>query len=139
LGETVSDYRPHYLGQLNWYNLNVACETVFRAFESMPFLVGSALTRPDYRDVDIRLILTDDEFAKQFPHQPADPRGKMNDPGWEFICSAISEWLRARTGLPIDFQIQQMTAANLTFPDGKRNACGMFISRRDLKNAGMLD
>lgn len=130
--------KPHYLGQLGWYNLQLAGWTVFQAFESMPYLVGSSLDRQDYRDVDIRVILDDDEFAKMFPHQPADPRGKCNDPGWEFICAAISEWMRARTGLPIDFQIQQRTAANETFKGQKRNACGIFISRRDLREADRL-
>ncbi len=121
--------KPHYLGQLNWYNLNVACETVYRAFGDMPCVVGSALERADYRDVDVRLILSDEEFRERFPFQPPDPTGKNNDHEWAFICNAISEWLRARTGLPIDFQIQQRTAANAMFP-GKRNACGMFIDRR---------
>lgn len=122
-------YRPHYLTQLNWYNLNIACETVYRAFDSMPYLVGSALTKSDYRDVDIRVILDDVAFGRLFPLQPPNPVGKCNDNAWEFICNATSEWLRARTGLPVDFQIQQRTAANEMF-EGARNACGMFISSK---------
>lgn len=97
----------------------------------MPFLVGSALKHKDFRDVDIRLIMDDDAFAEMFPLQPADPRGKNNDHYWELVCNAISEWLRQRTGLPIDFQIQQRTFANNYFKGEKRNAIGMFIKQGD--------
>lgn len=117
---------PHYLGQTAWFNLNVACETVFRAFDSMPYLVGSSLDHKDFRDVDIRVILDDEEFERMFPLQPPNPIGKHNSPHWAFICTSISEWIQARTGLPIDFQIQQRTFANAEFP-GKRNACGIFV------------
>ena len=86
-------------------------------------MVGSCLATKDFRDVDIRLILEDSEFYRLFPWQPPDPRGKMNDPHWELICNSISEWMRLRTGLPIDFQVQQMTAANATY-DGPRHAMG---------------
>lgn len=124
--------KPHYLGQLNWYNLNIACETVFRAYESTPYLVGSALRTKDYRDVDIRVILDDETFTRLFPNQPPDPRGHLNDHYWELVMNATSEWLRARTGLPVDFQVQQRTVANFMFPgSGNRNACGMFIPRRE--------
>jgi hypothetical protein len=125
-GNVEKARKPHYLGQLNIYNLNIACETVFRAYKNMPFLVGSCLEHKDYRDVDVRLIMDDEEFSIMFPNQPADPSGKDNDHYWEFVCICISEWLSQRTGLPIDFQIQQRTYANLTFK-GKRNAIGMFI------------
>lgn len=120
-------YRPHYLGQLNWYNLNIACYHIFRAYGEMPYLVGSALERADYRDVDIRIIMDDERFAAMFPNQPADASGQNNDKYWAFTCATISEWLRARTGLPVDFQIQQMTAANALY-DGKRNACGILVA-----------
>lgn len=123
--------RPHYLGQLAFYNLNVACETVSRAFDSTPHLVGSSLDHKDFRDVDIRLVLDDEEFMRLFPSQPADPRGKVNDAMWALVCMAISEWLASRTGLPIDFQIQQMTAANAQFKGKRRNAVGMYIDARD--------
>jgi len=36
---------------------------------------------------------------------------------------AMSEWLEARTGLPIDFQFQQQTAANRDHT-GRRNFLG---------------
>ena len=31
------------------------------------YLVGSALERQDWRDVDVRFIMSDEEFRKQFP------------------------------------------------------------------------
>ena len=38
---------------------------------------------------------------------------------------AISGWLSAQTGLPIDFQIQPQTHANEIMAKGPRNAVGL--------------
>jgi hypothetical protein len=52
----VTFMTPHEVRRLDW-----ACAPVRRVFGA-PFLVGSVLTSPDYRDIDIRLVLPDDEF-----------------------------------------------------------------------------
>lgn len=90
------------------------------AFGHLPYLVGSAATGKTWRDVDVRLILSDDEFDALFPPVPHDqPDGR-----WGLICAAISELARQRTGLPIDFQIQRQPYANDRFP-GPRLALGL--------------
>jgi hypothetical protein len=106
------------------YELDQACRLVTVAFGTPPYLVGSAGAggRPDYRDVDVRLILADDEFAAVCPTRER----------WELLCLAIGSYLAWRTGLPVDFQIQQMTAANAGH-DGPRNPLGM---RRVLAGGG---
>lgn len=101
---------------------------VWAAFGSTPYLVGSALTnemneRPSTKqpfDVDVRLILSDEEYERQgFGHpQRAHQNGK-----WVAMCLAFSELGRRMTGLPIDFQIQQQTDANKD--DGPRSALGI--------------
>jgi hypothetical protein len=78
------------------------------------FLVGSALTRCDYRDVDLRVLLSDEMFDREFSN-PVKVR---------YMNRALSMWGQRETGLPIDFQVQRMTEANEQY-DGRRNAMGI--------------
>jgi len=87
-----------------------------------PYLVGSCLERPDYRDVDIRVVLDDERFAELFtrpyPH---------HDPLRHLIQAAISEHYVKATGLRIDFQIQQRSWANEKYPSaGGRHPLGIY-------------
>lgn len=70
-----------------------------------------------YRDVDVRLMLDDDEFAEVCPTRER----------WELLCLAIGSYLRERTGLPIDFQIQRTREANERY-SGPRNPLGLVHS-----------
>jgi hypothetical protein len=116
-------FRAHYLGQNDFYNLNAACKTVLSAFHFSwgVFLVGSCLRTKDFRDVDVRAIVPDAEFDRLFPDYKPDRCGTF----WNFICTTISEWLRARTGLPVDFQVQRATDANKEFPNKEHRRNGM--------------
>lgn len=99
------------------YHLDQACQLVSRAFGGEhPYLVGTAGAgnAERYRDVDVRLMLDDDEFAAVCPTRDR----------WELLCVAISTYLSQRTGLPIDFQIQLTSVANEKF-SGPRNPLGM--------------
>lgn len=84
------------------------------------FMVGSALTRRDWRDVDVRAILFDDDFAGRFGGE-ADWRRNRSLGAHNLAFSALGKQV---TGLPIDFQIEQMTVANAENPDGGRHALG---------------
>src|SRR5688500_2358188 len=95
--------RAHYLDVVKEFRLNQACYWVWQAFGHVPDLVGSAMERQDYRDVDVRLILPDDEYARLFPDDPAT-WGRMSL--WSYLCAAISDQLARASGLPVDFQIQ---------------------------------
>lgn len=79
----------------------------------MPYLVGSSLLRPDYRDVDVRLIVEDVRFAKLKKRVHIQQLGL-----------AVSLWGQRATGLPIDFQVQQRTEAN-RIHDGQRRPLDM--------------
>jgi hypothetical protein len=107
--------RSDQLTTAEMYNLDVACELIGRAFREGPYLVGSAGFGDEraYRDVDVRLILDDDEFAEVCPTRAR----------WEVLCVALSAYLRDRTGLPVDFQIQRQTEANERH-QGPRNPLG---------------
>lgn len=112
------------------FNLNMACALINESFDGYDcYLVGSALQKRDYRDVDVRLILRDEVWDRLFGSElPGRP--DMN-PLWSLMCSSISVWLQTQTGLPVDFQIQRATQANEEFgtdkPEHSRHHLGMFL------------
>jgi len=101
-------------------DLDIASIMVCEALDT-PYLVGSCLARPDYRDVDIRVILDDERFDAMFP------RPNNLDPLRHLIEQAITRYYVAATGLRIDFQIQRMTEANAKYP-GIRHPLGVYPS-----------
>lgn len=125
----------HFLTTTAYFKLDVACIPLWHAFQSHGgvYLVGSVLRKPDWRDVDIRVILEDAEYDRLFP--VTDKWGENAQ--WKIICISISHYLSGVTGLPIDFQIQRQTNANERYPhaDGyHRNAIGLFVHDYDKLN-----
>ena len=108
--------RKSHLTTAQFAILNDACIPVAEAFDSPPYLVGSATEKPDYRDIDLRVILADEEFDHLFG-------GRVLL--WSLVCLTIGQYLHSVTGLPIDFQIQRMTEANEKHPKTHRNPMGM--------------
>ena len=100
-------------------------QTIADAFGTCPYHVGSSATSKTWRDVDVRLILDDDRFHALFP---GFATANHIDAFWSLLCAALSELGRARTGLPIDFQIQSMTEANTKY-NGIRNPLFLIHSR----------
>lgn len=98
--------RATYLTVSQAYDLRLACRPLWEAGFST-YLVGSVLHRADYRDVDIRAMLADEHYDAMIGNHPARLR---------LLNVSMSEWLQARTGLPIDFQYQRRTEANARFP-----------------------
>lgn len=89
------------------------------AFGHTAYQVGSSVYGKQWRDVDVRLMLPDDEFYALFPgyrfmHQI--------DAKWSLICAAISALGQQQTGLPIDFQIQPTSEANKIYGSAKGHA-----------------
>lgn len=109
--------RCTFLSPPDLHRLDWACRPVARAFGTPPYLVGSALTRPDFRDIDLRLILDDERFAEVFAGQ-SDLLLLVN--------VALSDLIERSAGqrAPIDFQIQSMTEANVP-GHGIRNPMGL--------------
>jgi len=91
---------------------------LYYVFQATPYMVGSSVHKKKWRDVDIRILLTKKEWDKfgfgkvEEEHQ----NGK-----WCAYCMAFSELGRKITGLPIDFQIQELDDANKKY-QGQRNA-----------------
>lgn len=119
-----------YIGAPACFALEEAIRPVCDAFGAYGdagvgcYVVGSSLERPDWRDVDVRLILRDDAFAQLFPDAG---QHWENDARWLVLTVAISERLSKLTGLPIDFQFQPQTHANERHK-GNRNAIGIRIT-----------
>lgn len=85
------------------------------------YVVGSALQRPDWRDIDVRFIMSDAHFAREFPNAGEHWE---HDAKWLLLTVSISKWLSDQTGLPIDFQFQPQTLANDRHK-GSRNSVGI--------------
>lgn len=71
------------------------------------YLVGSTMTGEKSngaRDTDIRLMLSDRKYASL--------NAVIGMTGLRFLGIAIGQYLASTTGLPIDFQFQQTSAAN---------------------------
>lgn len=113
MSEAEPKARITYLVQSDFERLEEWCRNVRRIFKCPPYLVGSVLQRPDFRDVDLRLILPDERFDAEW-----SDRVRVR-----LMNRAISTWGQRETGLPIDFQIQRQTEANGKF-SGMRNPMG---------------
>lgn len=81
-------------------------------FGHIPYHVGSSLRTKDWRDVDVRLILPDDEFEEMF----GDVQNYVNKK-LAAVTLAFAALGKEMTGLPIDFQIQPQSWANEHYPD----------------------
>jgi hypothetical protein len=80
--------------------------------------VGSSLGRKDWRDVDVRLLLPDDEFTARYGRiQSAEANPKL-----AAVTLAFSALGKAMTGLPVDFQIQPLSHANERYGEQPRSA-----------------
>lgn len=107
--------------------LNEFGSRIWSAFGSPPYHVGSSLAnKRGWRDVDVRLILSDEEYERW---GFGDPKYPQDNDRWISFCAAFSLLGKQMTGLPIDFQIQQQTAANEQFK-GNRSAIGIVPLRR---------
>jgi hypothetical protein len=114
-----------YVGAPAIFTLELECQHLNAAFGDYGcYLVGSALQHPDWRDVDVRYILSDETFTHVFPD--AGDSWEF-DARWLLLTTALSERLSRITGLPIDFQFQPQTRANQDHK-GERNALGLRTS-----------
>lgn len=100
------------------HRLDRACKPLVEVFGRHVYLVGSQQERTagPLSDVDVRLILPDDDYATVM-------RGQLK--GFATLLDfALGAYLREATGLPVDFQVQQMSAANERHAGMQRNPLG---------------
>lgn len=117
-----------HVGAPACFELELACQHLKEAFGGFGcYLVGSALERADWRDIDVRMILSDAEFDALFPNCRERGIWEFNA-RWLIMTVSITEWLRKRTGLPVDFQFQAQSHANERHK-GPRNAMGLVFAK----------
>ena len=124
--------KASYIGAPAIFALELACQHIRAALGDYGcYLVGSAMERPDWRDVDVRFIMPDENFALLFPSVDISIDSAIweFDPRWLLMTVSITAWLRQQTGLPIDFQIQPQTFAN-KWHNKQRSAIGLRIAKR---------
>jgi hypothetical protein len=119
-----------YIGAPACFALELACQQLNDAFgEYGCYLVGSALERQDWRDIDVRFVMEDDAFYQLFPDvRPNHPGIWEHDPRWLIMTTSIAQWLSSQTGLPVDFQFQPQWHANERH-SGPRSALGIRVSK----------
>lgn len=122
--------RFNWIGAPEMFNLDAACRPIADAFGHCVYLVGSALERRDYRDVDVRCILDDNTFDQMFPDRRTTRTAWLN-PREAILDAAMAGWLQARTGLPIDFQFQRRSEANAEFGGKPRHPLGLALLASD--------
>lgn len=103
-----------YITRPQFWALDEACKPLRATFPDYgPYLVGSVMERPTFRDVDVRLIMSDEQYDR------------LSDAEWSLIGFVTSRHLAALTGLPIDFQVQRQTEANAAYGHRSRTPLGM--------------
>lgn len=121
--------KASYVGVPAIFELTMACNVLIRAYGASIYHVGSSLQRPDWRDVDLVMILSDEAFEREFPNAPLHSAAWEHDPKWLVLTVSLSKWLTEKAGVPVDFKFQPRTFANERH-DGPRNPIGRYINHR---------
>lgn len=110
--------------------LNEFGSQVWSAFGKPAYHVGSSLANKDgWRDVDVRVMLDDEAWARWGFSPDRHTVDSHQDPKWVAVCLAFSALGKQMTGLPIDFQVQRIDDANEKYPH-PRSALGIIPLRR---------
>jgi hypothetical protein len=118
----MPERRECFVGSPAFFHLNHAVLIIKYAFDATPYLVGSSVTNRNWRDIDIRVMLDDDQYDRLFPNAPRNPR---LHPLWSLMCATVSDWLTLASGVPVDFQIQRQSVANEMFSGKPRVPLGI--------------
>lgn len=121
--------KASYIGAPRVFKLELACQHLTAAWGESCYVVGSSLERPDWRDIDVVMIMDDDRFAAEFPDATLHSGAWEFDPKWLILTVAISDWLSAQIGATVDFKFQPQKHAN-ELHKGVRNASGLRMPSR---------
>ena len=103
--------------------LHLFGDLIIEAWGERGYLVGSSQRGNEWRDIDVRVMLSNDEYRRHFGE--VWQTGKRHtDPRWRAHMLAWSKLGERLTGLPIDFQVERLTEANAVHPNERRNPIG---------------
>jgi len=124
--------KASYVGVPAIFELTLACHLLIRGFGVVTrFTTWAApLSAPDWRDVDLVMIMPDEAFAVEFPNAPQHSAAWEHDPKWLVLTCALSKWLSDKAGVPVDFKFQPRTFANERHK-GPRNPIGLLLATPD--------
>lgn len=108
------------IGPFDDQRLQMFNDLIFAAWGEIGYQVGSSLKGKDWRDVDIRVMLSKDEYARHFGDVWQNGMRHQN-PRWRAEMQAWTTLGREITGLPIDFQVERLSEANAVWPNEERN------------------
>jgi hypothetical protein len=111
------------VGAPGFFLLNQAIMPVNAAFDTICWLVGTAIEYRNWRDIDVRAVLPDEQYQRLFLGIGTAARVH---PLWSLLCSSTSLWLAQATGLPVDFQVQTESRADERYAGRPRIALGVF-------------
>lgn len=97
------------------------------AWGEVAYHVGSSLTSSTWRDVDVRLMLSNEEYERRLgPQWRGGMRHQLLSYRAEMLAwSTLGEQM---TGLPIDFQVERLSEANALWPTEPRNPLGIILN-----------
>ena len=96
---------------------------IARRYNAPVYLVGSAIRRSDPRDIDIRVILSDEAFEARYGSvQDWMAQGESGQWGeirqrWAEECETITEQARRQLGIEIDFRIEPQSEVDRRYKD----------------------
>lgn len=102
-------------------------QLVEAAWGELGYRVGSSTRGTDWRDIDIRVMVSNEEYERRLGtiwqegrrHQHLPYRAEML--AWSTLGQQMS-------GLPIDFQVQRLSEADAKYPDGLRIPIGLGLA-----------
>lgn len=112
-------------------------QLVYAAWGAIGYRVGSSVKLGEtWRDIDIRVMLDTPHWVKRFncsheaaeDDKPVTHEGRHRHPSWQAEMLAWSTLGERITGLPIDFQVEDVEWANKEFPTEPRNPIGFAIA-----------
>ena len=103
VSQVSPEVKHNFLGAPAIFRLAQECHFIEEALGDTCYLVGSVLKRPDFRDVDVRVIFDDAKYDALFGADTHQDSSAF----WSLLCTSTSDSLQLRTGLNIDFQVQK--------------------------------
>lgn len=115
--------RVSFLSPSQQHALGLFGRVVREGWQETPYQVGSSLRDGKIpRDIDIRVMISEEEFRRRFPR--TNPARRHVCEQWRAQMLVWSEWGRHLTGLNIDFQVEPEEDANTRYPTEARRPVG---------------